>query len=47
MPLTLTILDLWQALLLEQINDSITTLGKRLEMWIVSNENTLRKHLEN
>lgn len=28
-PLTLTILDLWQALLLEQINDSITTHPKK------------------
>jgi hypothetical protein len=45
--LTIIVLELFQALLLEQINDSITTLGKRLEMWIVSNENTLRKHLEN
>ena len=34
--LTVTVLDLFQALLLEQTNDSITTPGKNLEMWIVS-----------
>ena len=39
-------LDLSQALLLEQINESITTLEKNLEMQIVSNDHSLRKHLE-
>jgi hypothetical protein len=31
-------LDLFQALLLAQINESITTSEKNLEMWIVSND---------
>jgi hypothetical protein len=31
-------LDLFQALLLGQINDSITTLGKDLEIQIISND---------
>jgi hypothetical protein len=31
-------LDLFQALLVEQINDSITTLEKNLEMEIVNND---------
>lgn len=35
-PLTLTILDLWQALLLEQINDSITTHPKKELFWVGS-----------
>jgi hypothetical protein len=30
--LTITMIDLFQTLLLEQINDPITTLGKNLEM---------------
>jgi hypothetical protein len=34
--LTVQMFGLFQALLLEQINDSITTLGKNLEMQIVS-----------
>jgi hypothetical protein len=31
------VLDIFQALPMEQIHDSITTLGKNLEMLIISN----------
>jgi hypothetical protein len=31
--LTIIVLDLFQALLQEQINDSVTTLGKNLELY--------------
>jgi len=36
--LTVIMFFLFQALLLEQINDSLTNLGKNLEIWIVSND---------
>jgi hypothetical protein len=37
--LTILMLDLFQTLLLEQINDSITTLEKNLETQSVSSDN--------
>jgi hypothetical protein len=46
--LTVIMLDLFQVLLLEQINASIITLGKNLEMLFLCSvmTTTLRKHLE-
>lgn len=44
--LTIIMLDLFQALLLEQINDSSTTHGKNLEIQIVSNDHRPYKAFE-
>ena len=41
--LTITMIDLFQTLLLEQINDPITTLGKNLEMQIFHNDHHPQK----
>ena len=44
--LTMIMLDLFQEWKLEQISDSITTLGKNLETKIISNDNHPKKHKE-
>lgn len=36
--LTIIMLGFFQALLLEQVNDSLTNLGKNLDIWIVSDD---------
>ena len=45
--LIITVLDLSQALLLEQVNGSIFSLEENFEMWIVSNDHHPQKEFEN